>query len=117
MPIRQLSDSVMARDALYALLAPAGGLRRAGAEVRETAVGEALRGVAMLNDAAAGISEGCSLDRRRAYPIWEAAHAAAAETGEALALPRPKPLVASARVRNELTPRQRQVPGTARRTA
>lgn len=82
----------------------------------ETAVGEALRGVAMLNDAAAGISEGCSLDRRRAYLIWEAAHAAAEEMGEALALPRPKPLVGSARVR-ELMPRQRLVPGTARRTA
>jgi methyl-accepting chemotaxis protein len=57
----------------------------------EVAVGEAIRGVAMLNDAAAGISEGCSLDRRRAYLIWEAVHQAAHEEGWT-GLPRPKPL-------------------------
>lgn len=57
----------------------------------ETAVGEAMRGVAMLNDAAAGISEGCSLDRRRAWLIWEAVHQAALDDGWS-GLPRPKPL-------------------------
>ncbi|MDX2182540.1 MAG: methyl-accepting chemotaxis protein [Gemmatimonadaceae bacterium] len=57
----------------------------------ERAVGEAIRGVAMLNDAAAGISEGCSLDRRRAWLIWEAVHQAALDDGWS-GLPKPKPL-------------------------
>lgn len=57
----------------------------------EAAVGEAMRGVGMLNDAAGGISAGCTLDRRRAFMIWEAAHAAAEAHG-LRGLPRPRPL-------------------------
>lgn len=62
----------------------------------EKAVGEALRGVAMLNDAAAGIAEGCSLDRLRCYLIRDAAHEAALEEGYEN-LPQPRPLRAPQR--------------------
>lgn len=80
----------------------------------ETAVGEALRGVAMLNEAAAGISDGCSLDRRRAYLIWEAAHEAADEAGWE-GLPHPRPLKATKQTtlvteRTTMTGRPRLVP-------
>lgn len=57
-----------------------------------TAVGEALRGVAMFDDAAHAILEGARLDRRRAHDIWAAARDAAMATGMPGRLPAPRPL-------------------------
>lgn len=63
-------------------------LERAAALTR--AVGEALRGVAMFDDAAQAILAGAQLDRRRAYAIWESARAAASGLADAPRLASPK---------------------------
>lgn len=57
-----------------------------------TAVGQALRGVAMFDDAAKGILEGARLDRRRAYDIWVAARDAAMARRVGGRMPTPRAL-------------------------